>query len=338
MGHHKRRPRKIVREKKRQIRPLRSGPSRVLASADLGPFDSRLDQLVVEPFREDPPGVLYHYTTWAGAERILTTKQFWATAHDCTNDLAELTSADSVVLEVASEVESTVKGPARELIRLLLKHYSRSKVTEIAPVFLACFSEARDQDSQWEAYADKGRGLCLGIRVLDEASPDPSVVGVSLLRVDYSESSWRQKITTGFEAVASEVSQLAVRHGSVPYRARALALNALYRIAAYAAITAKKPAWSREAEWRQVAVVRRGATVQIFERKSGGQTIRYLKLFLRRDGRPLVFDEIIIGSNQDVALATSRLRAILADAGYPNNYAELPRIATSCLPWISGGT
>jgi len=313
------------------IRPFRSRPPNVLAPPDLGPFDSRLDQLVVEPFRDALPGVLYHYTTWAGAEGILTTKQFWATAHDCTNDQAELTSADSVILEVASELESTVGGAARELIGLLLKNYSRSKVTEIAPVYLACFSEARDQGSQWEAYADKGRGLCLGIRVLGEVGPDPSVVGVSLLRVDYSESSWRKKITTGFEAVASEVSQLAVRRGAVPYRARALALNALYRIAAYAAITAKKPAWSREAEWRQVAVVRRRAKVQIFERKALGQTIRYLKLFLRRDERPLAFDEIIIGPNQDVALATSRLRAILADAGYPNDHADLPRIATSCL-------
>ena len=338
MGHHKRRPSKIVRKKKRRIRPLRSGPSHVLGSADLGSFDRRLDQLVVEPFREDPPDVLYHYTTWTGAEGILTTRQFWATAHDCTNDPAELTSADSVILEVASELETTVEEPARGLIRLLLKNYSRSKVTEIAPVYLACFSEARDQGGQWEAYADKGRGVCLGVRILDEEIPDPSVVGVSLLRVDYSESSWRQKITTGFKAVASEVSQLAVRDGSVQYRARRPALNALYRIAGYAAITAKKPAWSREAEWRQVAVVRRGAKVQIFERKSAGQTIRYLKLFLRRDERPIVFDEIIIGSNQDVALATSRLRAILANAGYPNDHAELPRIATSCLPWISGGT
>lgn len=29
-------------------------------------FDRTLDRLVLQPFRETPPTVLYHYTTWSG--------------------------------------------------------------------------------------------------------------------------------------------------------------------------------------------------------------------------------------------------------------------------------
>jgi DUF2971 family protein len=203
----------------------------------------------------------------------------------------------------------------------------------MAPLFLICFSAARDQASQWKAYGSVGHGLCLGIRILNEPGPDPSTVGVSLFRVDYSESSWRNKIQRGFEGVARELSQLTAAHGTLPRQAHRLALSALYRIAAHAAITAKKPAWSQELEWRQGAMVRREAALRPLERESGEKTVRYLPIHLRRDGRPLAFHEIIIGSNQDLVVAESRLRKVLSKAGYPNEHAELPRIETSSVIW-----
>jgi hypothetical protein len=43
--------------------------------------------------------VLYHYTTWEAAENIIATQRFRATAHNCTNDPAELQSADATIIE-----------------------------------------------------------------------------------------------------------------------------------------------------------------------------------------------------------------------------------------------
>ena len=47
---------------------------------------------------------VYHYTTWSAVEGILLSQEFWATAHTCTNDPAELVSADDTILAVVAEL------------------------------------------------------------------------------------------------------------------------------------------------------------------------------------------------------------------------------------------
>src|ERR1700741_3044162 len=62
------------------------------------------------------PRVLYHYTGWEGAKGIISTQQFWATAHDCTNDEAELVSADSIIVEVAKELREGALGATAKVL------------------------------------------------------------------------------------------------------------------------------------------------------------------------------------------------------------------------------
>lgn len=94
---------------------------------DIDRYDADLDRIVYESFRAEPPDVLYHYTTWAGAEAILSSKQFRFTAHDCTNDPAELISADLIVVEVASALRAEATNSIAKLLDLLLTDYSRAK-------------------------------------------------------------------------------------------------------------------------------------------------------------------------------------------------------------------
>lgn len=67
-------------------------------------------------FREPTPDVLYHYTKWDGAQGILTSKQIWATSHDCTNDPAELSSAGEVIVTVARDIRGKFAPPAWQTI------------------------------------------------------------------------------------------------------------------------------------------------------------------------------------------------------------------------------
>jgi hypothetical protein len=150
------------------------------------------------------PRVLYHYTSWAGAEGILSSQQFWATAHYCTNDAAELSCADATVIEVAKELRENVRGTPAEVLDLFVAQYSKARITESMTVCLACFSTARDDKDQWRKYGDDGRGICLGLRVLDE--PGPENPPPALLKVDYSESSWRDTVRTEFEKICSFLS------------------------------------------------------------------------------------------------------------------------------------
>jgi hypothetical protein len=56
------------------------------------------------------PRVLYHYTSWEAAESILRSQRFRASAHDCTNDEAELASADATILEAVRAARENARG------------------------------------------------------------------------------------------------------------------------------------------------------------------------------------------------------------------------------------
>jgi hypothetical protein len=78
------------------------------------------DGMVSDAFKVAAPKILHHYTSWAGAEGILRSQTFWATAHDCTNDEAELKSADGIIMEVAREVRRSTRGAASTVLDLFL--------------------------------------------------------------------------------------------------------------------------------------------------------------------------------------------------------------------------
>jgi len=298
-------------------------------NGDLGRLDTDLDKIVHESFLAKQPRVLYHYTTWAGARGLLSTREFRFTAHDCTNDPAELRSADKTVLAAAAAVRATAVGLAGDLLDVFLANYHRTKVTKVVgPVYVACFTRARDSQGQWEMYADGGRGLCLGLRVLRrETILEDLPVAISLHRVEYSERLVRARVESALEAVCRALCRFRWERATDTTTALQLGLNALYRVAAVAAISAKKPQWANEKEWRQVALVRKSHDIRPLVRHSSGHTIRYLQLPVRRCGRLLALSEIIIGPHQDRLAARSQLRQLLADAGYPRDYARLPRIA-----------
>lgn len=68
-----------------------------------------------------PHRVLYHYTDRLGAIGILTSQTLWSTAHDCTNDAAELISANAAVIAVAEECRKSATGGARQVLDISSK-------------------------------------------------------------------------------------------------------------------------------------------------------------------------------------------------------------------------
>lgn len=121
------------------------------------------DQVANAPHTGAPP-FLYNYTTWGGVQRIVASQRIWGTAHDGTNDVAELVSADAVIIEVAKELRKNATGAAAEVLWRFVEGYAALQVTRMITVCLACFSVARDDEQQWRPYGDDGRGVCLGSR------------------------------------------------------------------------------------------------------------------------------------------------------------------------------
>jgi hypothetical protein len=292
-------------------------------------IDKMYDRVVSDGYDKSAPPTVYHYTSWNGASGILRSQRFWATAHQCTNDRAELKSADAVILEVAEEVRKGQENVlAREALRLFITgfHDLGMKVGSLLTVCLACFSASRDDAEQWKRYGDYGRGLMLGIRVVNE--PAPTDYTAATVKVDYDEKSWRDTITESFRDICKILSQ----GRALPSQENLeLALNALHRIAAHASIQAKKTEWAVEQEYRRVVLLRDPSKLQ--KRPSAtGEEILYLPTLVREDGKRILLDEITIGPNQDVKDACEKLEKLLTECGYVPGTPEYPKITISCAP------
>jgi hypothetical protein len=294
-------------------------------------LDGLFDVLVTDFYRPKAPDVLYHYTDWAGARGILCGQHFWETAHDCTNDEAELVSAHSVIVEVAETLRKSAVRAAARTLDLFLNSYPRLQVNKLKTIYLACFTLARDDQEQWRKYADDGRGLCLGLRILNEPPSNPKGTGSALVQVEYSEEAWRDHLMTNFGKVCDLLSLANVSNRNID-----LGSSALYRIAAFASIMAKQAKWAVEREFRHVTLIRDGGDIQPKERKRGEKAIRYLDdVELREGGKQLAFAEIIVGPNQNASEAQTRLTALLAEAGYEPGSFEYPSIEVSQVRWNS---
>jgi hypothetical protein len=311
---------------RRGVRPRgrrsKKGQSRRLRIAEF------FEQTVLSRGRVSPHHVLYHYTSYLGAVNILSSQEFWSTAHDCTNDEAELVSADSIVVEVAQTCHrQNPTGTAGKVLEVFLANYRDSMIAQMRTVYLCCFSVARDDESQWREYGDNGRGLCLGVRVLEEPPPKNTEIVSVTLEVDYSETSLRVWLAEAFGNICTALARVQPSDRNCQE-----GLSALYRIAAYASIMAKSDKWKSEREVRHVTLSRHATGVEPRRRTlTTGTVVRYLPVSVRADGKLIALDEIIIGANQNTEETREQLKALLATKGYTVGCIEYPRITVSSI-------
>ena len=277
------------------------------------------DRFVDDSFKVNSPEVLYHYTSWSGAEGILRSRQFWATAHDCTNDGAELRSADEIIQQVARDLRARSHGAAAAMLDKFLEGYPTLQISQLRTVYMTCFSVARDDKEQWRKYADDGRGVCLGVRILNERPMEETDRATKIARVEYSEASWRDTVTAEFMRILPVMERAKITRRNIE-----LGLLALHRIAAFAAMTAKQPPWAGEQEYRRVTILHNEATVDPKVRMSGGKVIRYLTADVRANGKKIALAEVIMGPNQNADQSLPRRRHYFP-RNWPKNSAASSR-------------
>ena len=110
----------------------------------------------------DKDDVLYHYTDYLAVNGILRDRELRVNNVRNMNDTAEMELfMNGIFRAVERRLEEEHANEKLEKLRELAKELNRKYFDYAA--YAACFSTYRDDASQWERYANRGKGVCLGI-------------------------------------------------------------------------------------------------------------------------------------------------------------------------------
>jgi hypothetical protein len=109
-----------------------------------------------------PPEQVFHYTDQGGLFGILRSGEVWASRIHCLNDHQEFLHGLDALRE-AIVVRGGARVPTEAEDQVTSAFDSIRKVN----VCVSCWSEHRDQLSQWRAYAKSRQGYALGLKAVD---------------------------------------------------------------------------------------------------------------------------------------------------------------------------
>jgi hypothetical protein len=289
-------------------------------------FEVRLDGTMKDPFRDqNPPPVLYHYTSWDGLRGILTSQTIRATDHHDLDDAQELRAAENLVDGVVAELSSQVSEQSAQILRAFHAHYAGRRVADWITLYLTCFTSVRDNAYHWKMYA-KNDGACLACRNLSDEVPPDEYLGVKIFRgsgrVVYDPQIAEARIRESFLNVLSEYERFAGVLSPAAEGARTKTIVQLAIIAATVGITSKTIDYLNDAEWRATAAF----TERAVDPEVNVRGQRFLPLPCRSGGRRIVLEEVIV-CGPDSTKAQTQAQEILREAGYQGT--DLPPIRLS---------
>ncbi len=231
-----------------------------------------------ERMHQDPPRLLYHYTSAEGLLGMLEGHQLWATNVRFMNDTTELGYGIGLVREVLQE-PATGRAPRRAASRRVTRQNREDILAMLADTeantkhFAVCFCENGDLLSQWRGYGALGSGFAVGLhgkKLCDFTAPflpgAPPNLGVILRRVIYDTRIQKSLVRKWIKCV----------DGGVSAQAAFPILRMLYECL----VCFKDPGFREEREWRLIQQGRVGGDDICKEsfRAREGRIVTYLPL------------------------------------------------------------
>lgn len=103
---------------------------------------------------------LYHYTDFVALDGILHNREMRVNNVLNMNDATEMDLfITGIITAVSNRFSPTEEGDIIQMLKNMLEE-ARGKYFEYS-FYAACFSGYRDDASQWERYASRGKGVCL---------------------------------------------------------------------------------------------------------------------------------------------------------------------------------
>ncbi|HMD71082.1 MAG TPA: DUF2971 domain-containing protein [Bryobacteraceae bacterium] len=283
----------------------------------------RGEQDAVDIFRvpsEAQEMTLYHYTTQTGLLGIITSREVWATHHQCLNDPKEFVHAKELFRE---ELASRGPSPITEAMQRTLQ----GEGLESVDMYVASFSEDSDSLSQWRAYGGPTSSFSLGF---DRVAP-PS--RFKMRRCIYQEDRQREWARNVVDGILRKLQELdpKILEGTksveqyIPLDCR-LPLHE-------SALVLKHPKFAEEKEWRIFSEVmmddppnQEKNPLDFREGKSALVPYRRVPLKNNEGGFPLT--EIVVGPSPDPERSRRTVLSLLRSRGLANCH-----VRTSDVPY-----
>jgi hypothetical protein len=299
------------------------------------------------------PATLWHYTSLKGAQGIVKNREIFATDIRCLNDREEFVHVRKPAQEfVDSLPELCPNGWSQKLyLQAMLTHLIQDSFlsSQKSQVFVASFSTAKDQLSQWRGYSGDTTGVCLGFDLKSLRPPDSLKKAVTFAPCVYAAADkkmlvahamtkfiqmgsamWKeagdpvwaaetmkklseQKPSLSPVELSEEIKTTAAEWRQMELKRMTAILSFdLFRLAALL----KDSSFVEEKEWRLVLPVMADSTpiVHPIEFRVGATSlVPYIKFPLtvgRKDPVPLT--EVILGPGSNPQTASDTMRGFLA--------------------------
>lgn len=109
------------------------------------------------------PSVLWHYTTGTSLIKIIASSEIWATHISCLNDHRELRLSSALLSEALERyAKANALSPDDQVLLDEAVKGLAGDTGHTSWWFVACFSEAKDDLSQWRAYGSGEGGYAIG--------------------------------------------------------------------------------------------------------------------------------------------------------------------------------
>lgn len=296
-----------------------------LTSEELGLLDKMESELFSVKARDAPPDHLFHYTTPEAFHGIVKSGEIWATHFRYLNDPREVVHGEDAVYEVAkSLLAAPQETPVRAFLETFIDNFQEMRLTSMAGIYVASFSEHGDQLSQWRAYGDARSSYAVGFSRLPDptADSDEALAGMNLYRCTYESESFRSYAHGLLLEMAKGFNKYVTAHAKREEGARALLATALgicWRRLIVEIFRLKDPGFREEGEWRLVVVPARERPGDLVKfRFTSGGMVPYIpiKLADRAIGEKLPIGRVTVGPGDNALLAKQAVEMFLDFEGY----------------------
>jgi len=284
-------------------------------------YSKAVVEIIATHLHRPYPSELWHYTTGDALIKILRSGTLWSTQVSCVNDALEFKHAVSLTQSAFKrrhDSDGNLTSDQKSLIneiQLALVQDGR----ETANYFVTCFSERRDDVSQWRAYGTGEGGYSIRFNI-DALSGQSRMIGY-LAPVTYDRAV-QDRVA---DAVVSQTLRLydaglSKRPGITLGVWTAAFLEAWREAVAYIAPLIKHEAFEAEKEWRLIKrlVVDDVPNMEYLQRQS--MLSRHLPLvFMPPKGatwRRLPIEEIMVGPSRHKGPSRVTVGDILLTYGY----------------------